>query len=95
MYEMQETPKRYGIRAVYNTTGAPHLPEGGDEKHQKVRGKESCVVAVMYVTIRFVLAWDISPTKEKYDAARYSVDFCLCTHPIYLGLGQRPTKNEL
>ena len=42
---------------------------GCDEKHQKVRGKASCVVAVMYITTRFVLAWDISPTKDKYDAA--------------------------
>ena len=40
---------------------------GRDEKHQKVRGKESHMVAVMYITTRFVLAWDISPTKDKYD----------------------------
>ena len=39
-----------------------------DEKHQKVRGKESYIVAVMDLATRFVLAWDISPTKEKYDA---------------------------
>ena len=41
---------------------------GCDEKHQKVRGKESYIVAVMDLATRFVLAWDISPTKEKYDA---------------------------
>ena len=42
---------------------------GCDEKHQKVRGRESYVVAVMDLATRFVLAWNISPTKEKYDAA--------------------------
>ena len=42
---------------------------GCDEKHQKVRGRESYVVAVMDLATRFVLAWDISTTKEKYDAA--------------------------
>ena len=39
-----------------------------DENHQKVRNRESRMVAVMYITTRFVLAWDISPTKDKYDA---------------------------
>ncbi len=42
---------------------------GCDEKHQKVRGRESYVMAVMDLATRFVLAWDVSPTKEKYDAA--------------------------
>ena len=42
---------------------------GCDEKHQKVRGKESYMVAVMDLATRFVLAWDILYTKEKYDAA--------------------------
>ena len=42
---------------------------GCDEKYQKVCGKESCVVAVMYITTRRVLAWDILYTKKKYDAA--------------------------
>ena len=41
---------------------------GCDEKHQKVRGKESYIVAVMDLTTRFVLAWDISPTKDKYNS---------------------------
>ena len=41
---------------------------GCDEKHQKVRGKESYMVAVMDLATRFMLAWDTSPTKEKYDA---------------------------
>ena len=41
---------------------------GCDEKYQKVRGKESYMVAVMYITARFVLAWGISSTKDKYDA---------------------------
>ena len=40
---------------------------GCDEKHQKVRGKESWIVAVVRAATRFVLAWDISPTKEKYN----------------------------
>ena len=38
---------------------------------QKVRGRESYMVAVMDPAIRFVLAWDISPIKENYDAAPY------------------------
>ena len=42
---------------------------GCDEKHQKVRGRESWIVTVMCTATRFVLAWDISLTKEKYDAA--------------------------
>jgi transposase-like protein len=42
---------------------------GCDEKYQKVRGKESYIMAIMDLATRFVLAWDISPTKEKYDAA--------------------------
>ncbi len=41
---------------------------GCDEKMQKVRGRESYVVAVMDLATRFILAWDISPTKEKYNA---------------------------
>ena len=41
---------------------------GRDEKHQKVRGRESWIVAVVRAATRFVLAWDVSPTKEKYDA---------------------------
>ena len=42
---------------------------GFDEKHQKVRGKESWFVAVMDLATKFILARDISPSKEKYDAA--------------------------
>ena len=42
---------------------------GCDEKHQKVRGRESWIVAVMCTATRFVLAWGISPTKENCDAA--------------------------
>ena len=41
---------------------------GCDEKYQKVRGRESYMVAVMDLATRFILAWGISPTKEKYDA---------------------------
>ena len=41
---------------------------GCDEKRQKVRGRESWIVAVVRAATRFVLAWDVSPTKEKYDA---------------------------
>ena len=40
-----------------------------NEKHRKVRGRESYMVAVMDLAAQFVLAWDISPTKEKCDAA--------------------------
>ena len=32
---------------------------GCDEKHQNVRGRESCGVAVMYTATWFVLAWDV------------------------------------
>ena len=42
---------------------------GCDEKHQKVRGRESYMVAVMDLATRLVLACDISPTKKKCDAA--------------------------
>ena len=42
---------------------------GCDEKHQKVRGRELGIVAVTCAAIRFVLALDMSPTKEKYGAA--------------------------
>ena len=42
---------------------------GCDEKHQKVGGKESYITAVMDLSTRFILAWDTTPTKEKYDAA--------------------------
>ena len=43
---------------------------GCDEKMQKVRGRESHIVAVMDLATWFVLAWDISsPTKKKYNAA--------------------------
>ena len=42
---------------------------GCDEKRQDIRGKERWFVAVMDLTTRFVLAWDVSSTKEGYDAA--------------------------
>ena len=42
---------------------------GCDEKHQKVRGKEWYITAIMDLPTRFILAWDTTPTKEKYDAA--------------------------
>ena len=42
---------------------------GCDEKHQKVRGKESYIVAIMDLATRFILAWDVSSTKEDYNAA--------------------------
>ena len=38
-----------------------------DEKMQKVRGKESYVVAVMDLATRFVLAWGYT-IYQKYDA---------------------------
>ena len=60
-----------GVADEYvRTIKPPYIEDkwGRDKKHQKVRCKESCVVAVMYVATRFVLAWDISPTKDKYNA---------------------------
>ena len=42
---------------------------GCDEKHQKVRGKEWYITTLMDLATRFILAWDTTPTKEKYDAA--------------------------
>ncbi len=42
---------------------------GCDEKHQKVRGKEWYITAIMDLPTRFILSWDTTPTKEKYDAA--------------------------
>ena len=47
----------------------PGDKRGCDEKRQKVRGRDSWIIAVMRAATRFVLVWDISPTKEKYDAA--------------------------
>ena len=40
-----------------------------DEKEQKIRGEARWIVALMDLTARFILAWDILDTKEKYDAA--------------------------
>ena len=40
-----------------------------DEKEQKVRGEKRWIVTVMDLTSRFILAWDISDTKQNYDAA--------------------------
>ena len=40
-----------------------------DEKRQDIRDKEKWFVAVMDLATGFVLAWDVSSTKEKYDAA--------------------------
>ncbi len=42
---------------------------GCDEKHQKVGGRESYIVTIMDLTTRFILAWDVSSTKEDYNAA--------------------------
>ena len=42
---------------------------GADKKGQKVRGEKRWIVAVMCITTRFILAWDISDTKQNYDAA--------------------------
>lgn len=41
---------------------------GCDEKRQDVRGREWWFVAVMDLSARFVLAWNVSLTKEGYDA---------------------------
>ena len=42
---------------------------GADEKEQKVRDGERWIVAVMYLTPWFILAWDISDTKENHNTA--------------------------
>ena len=42
---------------------------GTDEKEQKIRGEKRWIVAVMDLSTRFILAWEISNTKKKYDAA--------------------------
>ena len=59
------------VEEYARTIKPPCLGEkwGCDEKHQKVRGRESWIVAVMCTATRFVMAWDISSTKEKYNAA--------------------------
>ncbi len=41
---------------------------GCDEKHQKVGGRESYIVTIMDLATRFILAWDVSSTKEDYNA---------------------------
>ena len=57
--EYAETNKVSGIQDTW----------GCDEKEQKIRCEERWIVALMYIITRFILAWDISNTKEKYDAA--------------------------
>ena len=42
---------------------------GCDEKRLKVRGREWYITTIMDLPTQFILALDISPTKEKYDAA--------------------------
>ena len=41
---------------------------GCDEKQQNVRGVSSYIMAVMDYATQFVLSWNISPTKQNYDA---------------------------
>ena len=41
---------------------------GADKKGQRVRDEKRWIVTVMCITIRFILAWDISDTKESYNA---------------------------
>ena len=48
---------------AYRTRG------GVDKKGQRVRGEKRWIVAVMCITPRFILAWDISETKENYNTA--------------------------
>ena len=59
------------VEGYTKTIKLPRLGDkwGCDEKHQKVRGRESWIVAVMRAATRFMLAWDVSPTREKYEAA--------------------------
>ena len=59
------------VEGYTNKIKPPRLGDtwGCDEKRQKVRGRESWIVAAMRAATRFALAWDVSLTKEKYDAA--------------------------
>ncbi len=59
------------VEGYVNTFKPPRLGDkwGCDEKHQKVRGRESWFVAVMDLVTRFILARDTTSSKEKFDAA--------------------------
>ena len=41
-----------------------------DEKYLKIRGEKHWLFAVMDVTTRFILSWDVSTTKQGYNACR-------------------------
>ena len=41
-----------------------------DEKYLKIHGKRHWLFAVMDVTTRFILSWDVSTTKQGYNACR-------------------------
>ena len=56
---MPKTIKPPGIQGAW----------GADKKEQRVRGEKRWIVTVMDLTSRFILAWDISDTKQNYDAA--------------------------
>ena len=66
VYHYSETAEEY-VRTV-KPLGIQDM-WGSDEKERKVRGEEWWIVTVMCITTRFILAWDISDTKEKYNAA--------------------------
>ena len=55
----------------YTDTLKPPCPGeqwGCDEKRYHVNGKDWWIVAVMDLSSRFILAWDVSATKQKYNA---------------------------
>ena len=57
---------------MYTDTLKPPRPGemwGCDEKQQNVNGKDWWIVALMDLGNRFILAWDVSSTKEGYNAA--------------------------
>ena len=59
------------VEAYAKTIKPPGIQDtwGTDEMDLKIRGEKRWIVAVMDLTTRFILAWDISDTKEKYNAA--------------------------
>ena len=43
---------------------------GADERRQDIRGKENYFVMAMDLATRFILAWEVSPTKMDYGATK-------------------------
>ena len=63
MQETTKTPERYGIRAVYNTTGTPHIPEGDHIKD--IGGNQWDVASQSTEGVWYRVSFaDVSPTCE-------------------------------